>query len=42
VVNLLVAALDRRGIRSALVVELETTLRKSGKPRLSVRITVTD
>jgi deazaflavin-dependent oxidoreductase (nitroreductase family) len=33
VVNPLVAALDRRGIRSALVVELETTGRKSGQPR---------
>lgn len=33
VVNPLVAALDRRGIRSALVVELETTGRKSGSPR---------
>ncbi len=34
VVNPLVAALDRRGIRSALVVELETTGRRSGEPRL--------
>jgi deazaflavin-dependent oxidoreductase (nitroreductase family) len=33
VVNPLVAALDRRGIRSALVVELETTGRRSGQPR---------
>jgi deazaflavin-dependent oxidoreductase (nitroreductase family) len=33
VVNPLVAALDRRGIRSALVVELQTTGRKSGEPR---------
>ena len=33
VVNPLVAALDRSGIRSALVVELETTGRKSGAPR---------
>ncbi|HEX9177226.1 MAG TPA: nitroreductase/quinone reductase family protein [Mycobacterium sp.] len=33
VVNPLVAALDRRGIRSKLVVELETTGRKSGEPR---------
>jgi deazaflavin-dependent oxidoreductase (nitroreductase family) len=33
VMNPLVAALDRRGIRSALVVELETTGRKSGEPR---------
>jgi deazaflavin-dependent oxidoreductase (nitroreductase family) len=32
-VNPLVAALDRRGIRSALVFELETTGRKSGEPR---------
>jgi deazaflavin-dependent oxidoreductase (nitroreductase family) len=31
--NPLVAALDRRGIRSALVVDLETTGRKSGEPR---------
>ena len=33
VVNPLVAALDRAGIRSALVVELETIGRKSGQPR---------
>ena len=33
VVNPLVTALDKRGIRSALVVELETTGRKSGEPR---------
>jgi deazaflavin-dependent oxidoreductase (nitroreductase family) len=33
VVNPLVAALERAGIRSALVVELETTGRKSGQPR---------
>ena len=33
VVNPLVAALDRRGIRSKLVVELETTGRRSGEPR---------
>ncbi|MBV8964575.1 MAG: nitroreductase family deazaflavin-dependent oxidoreductase [Mycobacteriaceae bacterium] len=33
VVNPLMAALDRRGIRSALVLELETTGRKSGTPR---------
>ena len=33
VVNPLVAALDRRGIRSKLVVELETIGRKSGEPR---------
>jgi deazaflavin-dependent oxidoreductase (nitroreductase family) len=33
VLNPMVAALDRRGIRSALVVELETTGRKSGAPR---------
>ncbi len=33
VVNPLVAALDRAGIRSALVVELQTTGRKSGQPR---------
>ena len=33
VVNPLVAALERAGIRSALVVELETTGRKSGEPR---------
>src|SRR6185312_12100316 len=33
VVNPLVAALDRRGIRSKLVVELETTGRKTGEPR---------
>ena len=33
VVNPLVTALDKRGIRSALVVELETTGRKSGAPR---------
>jgi deazaflavin-dependent oxidoreductase (nitroreductase family) len=33
VLNPLVAALDRRGIRSALVVELETTGRRSGEPR---------
>jgi deazaflavin-dependent oxidoreductase (nitroreductase family) len=33
VVNPLVAALERRGIRSALVVELETTGRRSGEPR---------
>jgi deazaflavin-dependent oxidoreductase (nitroreductase family) len=34
VVNPLVAALDRVGVRSALVVQLETTGRKSGSPRL--------
>jgi deazaflavin-dependent oxidoreductase (nitroreductase family) len=33
VVNPLVAALDRLGIRSSLVVELETTGAKSGQPR---------
>lgn len=33
VVNPLVAALERAGVRSALVVELETTGRKSGQPR---------
>lgn len=33
VVNPLVAALERRGVRSALVVELETTGRRSGQPR---------
>jgi deazaflavin-dependent oxidoreductase (nitroreductase family) len=33
VMNPLVAALDRVGIRSALVVELETVGRKSGAPR---------
>ena len=33
VVNPLVTALDMRGFRSALVVELETTGRKSGEPR---------
>jgi deazaflavin-dependent oxidoreductase (nitroreductase family) len=33
VVNPLVAALERRGIRSSLVVELETVGRKSGAPR---------
>jgi deazaflavin-dependent oxidoreductase (nitroreductase family) len=33
VVNPLVAALDRIGIRSALVVELETTGAKTGQPR---------
>ncbi len=33
VVNPLVTALDKRGIRSALVVELETTGRKSREPR---------
>lgn len=33
VVNPLVAALDRLGIRSSLVVELETTGAKSGRPR---------
>jgi deazaflavin-dependent oxidoreductase (nitroreductase family) len=33
VFNPLVAALDRRGIRSALVVELETTGRRTGEPR---------
>ena len=33
VVNPLVAALDRIGIRSTLVVELETTGAKSGQPR---------
>lgn len=32
-VNPLVTALDRRGIRSKLVIELETTGRKSGEPR---------
>jgi deazaflavin-dependent oxidoreductase (nitroreductase family) len=33
VVNPMVAALDRLGIRSSLVVELETTGAKSGQPR---------
>jgi deazaflavin-dependent oxidoreductase (nitroreductase family) len=33
VANPLVAALDRRGIRSALVVELETIGRRTGEPR---------
>jgi deazaflavin-dependent oxidoreductase (nitroreductase family) len=33
VVNPMVAALDRLGIRSSLVVELETTGAKSGEPR---------
>lgn len=33
VVNPLVAALEKRGVRSALVVELETIGRKSGEPR---------
>ncbi|HUL98435.1 MAG TPA: nitroreductase/quinone reductase family protein [Mycobacterium sp.] len=33
VVNPLVSALDKRGIRPALVVELETTGRRSGEPR---------
>src|SRR4051812_2606585 len=33
VVNPLVAALDRLGIRSSLVIELETTGAKSGRPR---------
>jgi deazaflavin-dependent oxidoreductase (nitroreductase family) len=33
VVNPLVAAMDRIGIRSSLVVELETTGAKSGQPR---------
>ena len=33
VVNPLVAAMDRIGIRSALVVELETTGAKTGQPR---------
>ena len=33
VVNPLVAAMDRIGVRSALVVELETTGAKSGQPR---------
>jgi deazaflavin-dependent oxidoreductase (nitroreductase family) len=33
VVNPLVAALDRLGIRSSMVVELETTGAKSGSPR---------
>jgi deazaflavin-dependent oxidoreductase (nitroreductase family) len=33
VVNPLVGALDRAGIRSALVVDLETTGRRSGQPR---------
>jgi deazaflavin-dependent oxidoreductase (nitroreductase family) len=34
VMNPLVSALDRLGIRSSLVVELETTGAKSGQPRL--------
>jgi deazaflavin-dependent oxidoreductase (nitroreductase family) len=33
VMNPMVAALDRMGVRSSLVVELETTGRKSGGPR---------
>jgi deazaflavin-dependent oxidoreductase (nitroreductase family) len=33
IVNPLVAALDRVGIRSSMVVELETTGAKSGRPR---------
>lgn len=33
VMNPMVAALDRMGVRSSLVVELETTGRKSGEPR---------
>jgi hypothetical protein len=32
VVNSLVAALDRIGIRSSLVVEVETTVARSGQP----------
>jgi hypothetical protein len=31
--NPVVAALDRIGVRSSLVIELETTGRKSGEPR---------
>ena len=33
ILNPMVAALDRLGVRSSLVVELETTGRKSGEPR---------
>lgn len=41
VVNPLVAKLDRMGIRSSLVLELETTGAKSGQPR-RVPLTGTD